>query len=202
MKYVLFVLSIIVIAVPSSAGTDDLTASFVEQCTTISKQTPSYCECSLVAFSKTLRDARKRELQSLEVYEDGYRKGLLSDPAMTESKVDSVCDLHDEALEYDRQSHLLSRQTEKQAIHDLRVKKLELLEQKRNLVESYGANNQTAASLISGNYCDDRKKLREIRQDQAEDDEVIYGEVRRLLEASPNFYASAIFSTGRKSNCS
>ncbi len=176
-------------------------AAFMAQCTMATKKTSSFCECSLKAFSKSMRETRKRDLSVLEMNYASERAAFLSDPAMSDDKIDAVCDLHDSALEYKNQA-AIARKTDAQKYRDLRAKSFAQLDRKKELAEGYNAGHQVAGSLIAGKFCDNRHKISEIKRHQAEDETMLYGEIRELFEMNPNFYSSAIFREGQKGKCS
>lgn len=183
---------------------DDVSEGFMAFCTAEKNNSQSFCECSLNAFSDNFRERDEKGITIQELYLKQSTDGLLADSAITQDKLDAVCDIHDAALEYDVLSSLTK---DPQKRRQLRFKQSELMQEKRALVESYQPHHQTAGSLISGNYCDLRAKVRQMQQDLSESSDPensgqLYPRVRRILEINHPNSGNQIIHTGYKAQCS
>jgi len=190
-------------AATTGSASKDITANYIELCSGHYKHSASFCGCSLNAFSTFTRDRRQKKLPTLKMIVNGQTQGFLSDPATTKSKIDAVCDLHDLANENKK---LGSQTKDRQKKREYTLKKLDLLEKKRSLAESYKLAPQTAGALLQGNYCDDRHELRQVLQDQAESADLketgqYYGELRRYLEEDNGSIYGHILKAGTRAKC-
>lgn len=201
MKYFLLMAVLLVSTLPAHAEEIKGFDSYIQSCSRSPDYSPNFCKCSLNEYSDKMREGQERKLQERETYQKSYTEALLQDSAITQDKLDAVCDLHDQSLEYNRQASLLGRRGSRAEYDALIAKKLERLEQKRKLVESYGASHQSLASLISGKYCDNRHEIIQMQKDLAVEDAAYYPEILRILETNPEMLILSAVKVGFKMRC-
>ncbi len=185
-----------------AAGSRDVSADYMEACTGWRyKSSASFCKCSLNAFSDETREKKKKKLSALEMGTKERGQTLLSDPAITQSKIDAICALSDEIRENDRLAKLASlvRDREKNNAHIL--KKGMLSQKRKELAASYGAIPLSESDLSYGNHCNAKHEVMQIKQDQAETSARFYGEARRILEGGGSNYHGHIFKSGHRAKC-
>lgn len=193
------ILTILITGYSATAFAEDVTADYMAKCTA-TQQTPSACQCALNAFSQRLRDNRKRELPSLMMGQKAETTQMLSDPALSQSRIDAVCDLDDQIADYSLKASVANRDGDMLTYRGLSGKASKLDVQKEDLSVSYNAMPQNIGGLAGGNFCKNRRKMREIQQDQAGDGNGLYPELRRYLEIGMPSYAP-IFGEGYDVNC-
>lgn len=199
MKYRFF-LTILILGFSYSphADANELTGYYYEHC--LSRYSKSYCSCSLSAFSDGFRERHKKELPAKEMGFKDLTKNILADPVMTQGKLDAVCDLHDQALAQQWEAALANQAGDKEGYKHHTDKKIEMFNKKKELVQSYKPGAHAAGSLVSGNYCDNRNKLNQMKLDQADTGE-LYAELRRMLEVKHPYLPGQIVRMGAKAGC-
>lgn len=184
---------------PLQAYAQDMDA-FYQACHTRGKS-QSFCECGLKAASDQMRQSDARKVPGMKVNFGTYTASLVSDPAIDMKKLDAVCDLYDEAHEYDLQAGYASRESEPEKRKKFTDKKLATLEKQKELVMSYKATHTTNGALLQGRYCEDRNTMAQIEKDLAEGEDVIYPRLRRSLMANPIYPLTVVLRAGVKEGC-
>lgn len=199
MKYFIFILSVMVIISPISAGAGDITSGYMERCAL--RRDQPFCQCALTAFSDRIRKSQKAYLTSLEENEGNVKKRILSGSVMTEEKIAAVCELHNIVADYDRQASMANSVHDDKAYAENIAKKREFFEKEKILMASYNVSHQISGALIGGGYCDNRVRIAQIKKDQAEDEGGVYSTLHRGLSENPFYMYRQIMSAGTRAQC-
>lgn len=176
----------------------DHAQTFNVKCTKTGK-TESFCSCTLNAFSDHMRKQNSRKLEENKMHLKLSTESILTDPVMTQSKINDVCNLYDEAQNYAFKEALVRREQGQEQARQWTDKKLAAMKQKEDLVMSYGASRETNAALAAGDYCKLNYEVNQMAQDLSESEDVIYAQVRRMIEA--DIGVSPFLRSGYKAGC-
>lgn len=193
--FIVFVLFLIP-TIPAHA--QDYMQKFNQKCEAAG-QTASFCSCAVNALSDRMRRNDEKDLEEYKAYLKTNTDVLLADPVMTQAKINAVCELYDVAQSYDIKATSVKREQGPDHAREWTDKKLAAMEQKEELVMSYGASNKTNGTLISGDYCRLNYEANQMSRDLAESSDGIYVKTRRMMEGQ--YRLSPFFASAHQARC-
>ena len=198
MKYLLFVISVILIVLPTSAMSEDGISFFMDQCTANATNSQNFCECALKAYSQKVMEKENSFLKSMDPKIAATEKRILTlDPAMTKSKIDEVYALYVSQYEF----QILAGPSRGEEKKKYSAKIDSLIQERKDLIKRFTDSPFTINLLTKDKYYANRYGATQIKKDIAEYDGVVYGSVRRALEIKSSFQYSRALSFGKRNNC-
>ena len=203
MKNFAYLILVVFMMYPNAIKAEDARQTFMGFCT--EHKSAVYCTCTLDNMSQGNYDYDKHEIVLKSRHHEASTQNLLSDPALTLDKINTVCDLHDKAMNHDKIPWEPPSTERAKKLNLLVREKAVLLEEKGALVLSYNASKSANSNLISGSYCTSRMLVRSMKEDIAEwesSNDIVYGKVRREIKHRRKRYVIGAISNGISFECS
>ncbi len=184
---------------------EDIATQFIKICSM--QNSSSYCECALHAYSKDSRERRKADLKKQIDRAEKLRELILTDPGMTEERLNAVLKLQKSSLDYGDLATKASQAGDRAKRKELMAKYNDLQKQKVALVESYKiVNGRIKGKLLHphSSHLSPLCNLDRTKKELAEIDETSFpGAQREIKNFNKNHHTyKAILGYGHKADCS